>query len=50
MSCLVILMAEYILAEGPLISVVAIPRNMELFDVVSTNMRGLTVMKCIQST
>ena len=50
MSCLVICMAQYILAEGPLFFVViAIPRNMELFDVASTNARGLTVMKCIQS-
>ena len=50
MSCLVILMAQYILVEGPLIFFNAIPRNMGLFDVASTNACGLTVMKCIQST
>ena len=49
-GCLVICMAQYILAEGPLFFVViAIPRNMGLFDVASTNARGLTVMKCIQA-
>ena len=31
MSCLVILMAQYILAEGPLIFFNAIPRNMGFF-------------------
>ena len=29
---------------------VAIPRNMELFDIASTSVRGQTEIKCIQST
>ena len=37
-----------LLAEGPFFFV-AVPRNMELFDVASTNVYGQTVMKHIQS-
>ena len=41
----------YILAECPLIIfLVAIPRNMGLFDVANTIMHGLTVLKSIQTT
>ena len=56
MSYLVILMAPYIyiyihISRGPTYNfLVAIPRNMGLFDVASTIVHGLTVMKCIQTT
>ena len=54
MSRLVVLMAHYVLTEGPLIFCFfvffAIPRNMELFDDASTNAHGQTVMKRIQTT
>ena len=38
------------ISRGPtFLVVIAIPRNMGLFDVASTNACGLTMMKCIQS-